>query len=48
MSVLTLRIDGQEVAVPEGSTLLQAAGLVVTSVGIGLALGGGLSFSLLQ
>ena len=25
MSVLTLRIDGQEVAVPEGSTLLQAA-----------------------
>ena len=25
MSVLTLRIDGQEVAVPEGATLLQAA-----------------------
>ena len=25
MSVLTLRIDGQELAVPEGSTLLQAA-----------------------
>jgi hypothetical protein len=35
-------------ALPRSRALLQATGLVATSVGIGLALGGGLSFALLQ